>query len=323
MREDQLVATVRRQRGAISIRQLIAGGVSRRAVQGRVAARRLFPVLRGVYACGPHLDPWGWRYAAVLHAGGDALDGRVVLSHWSAAVALGLCGRAPATPHVSAVGRGGRRTSAVAVHRIRELPRADLDWREGLPLTSAARAILDVAALPSTNLDDLQRLLREGQYQRLLPADGLAAVLDRHPHHAGRRRLRQLDPELWGARSGRESPLEDELAALLAGLPLPPPERQLPVTGASGRRYRADVAWPAARLLVEADGRGGHGGSAAFEGDRDRDGDLLAAGWTTLRVTRVQLRRSPATVAHRIVATHDRGALGTEEVRNAPWSARA
>ncbi len=90
MIEARIAASPRRQRGVVSIRQLLACGLSRRAVGARVQAARLLPVLRGVYALAPHLDDRGLRYAAVLHAGGDDLDGSVVLSHWSAAAALDL-----------------------------------------------------------------------------------------------------------------------------------------------------------------------------------------------------------------------------------------
>lgn len=309
MIDARIASVARRQRGVVSIRQLLACGLSRRAVGARVQAARLFPVLRGVYALAPHLDDRGLRYAAVLHAGGDDLDGTVVLSHWSAAAALDLIAGVPPRHHVTIVGVNGRRASGVVLHRARRLDDSDVHRSGGIPTTTAPRTVLDIAAIPSTSVDQLQRLLREGQYRRLIPLDGLLDVVARHPRHPGRRKLRLLDPRLT-ARQGTESPLEDEVAALLEGLPLPPAIRQLPLTGATGRRCRADFAWPDARLVVEADGRDGHGGSAAFEADRERDADLAAAGWLVLRLTTAQLRSSRAATADRIVATHRLRATG-------------
>lgn len=50
-----------------------------------------------------------------------------------------------------------------------------------------------------------------------------------------------------------------------------------------------DFLWPAERLVVEVDGLAYHSSPAARRRDRRRDGDLVAAGYTVLRVTWVDL----------------------------------
>jgi very-short-patch-repair endonuclease len=55
--------------------------------------------------------------------------------------------------------------------------------------------------------------------------------------------------------------------------------------------------WPAARLVVELDGRAVHATRDAFENDRQRDRILLAEGWRAVRVTWGQLQDEPSSVA--------------------------
>ena len=61
-------------------------------------------------------------------------------------------------------------------------------------------------------------------------------------------------------------------------------------------RREVDLLWPAQRLVVEVDGFRFHGGRAAFERDRRRDGELLASGYRVLRVTWRELTGAPEAV---------------------------
>ncbi|MGZ8733935.1 MAG: endonuclease domain-containing protein, partial [Acidimicrobiia bacterium] len=51
------------------------------------------------------------------------------------------------------------------------------------------------------------------------------------------------------------------------------------------KKYRVDLAYPAAMVAIEIDGWEWHHTRAAFDGDRARANDLVAAGWTVLRFT--------------------------------------
>jgi very-short-patch-repair endonuclease len=63
-------------------------------------------------------------------------------------------------------------------------------------------------------------------------------------------------------------------------------------------RYEVDLLWPEQRLIVEVDGYAFHSTRAAFERDRARDAELIAAGYHVIRVTWRQLVEEPeATVA--------------------------
>lgn len=332
--DRRITAITRGQRGVIARRQLLAAGLAAGSIAARVRQERLFPVIRGVYALGPHVDTWGRRFAAVLAAGGEPLalpplsgaqgdpidpfgNGSdravpnappaaslrarsvVALSHASALEVHGLTDRRPVRHHVTVEGTGTRRQRAVLIHRSRRLHPEDLLVINGLPVTSPARTIVDIAATTST--DRLRRLIREAEYQRLIGPGAITAVLDRSPGLPGAPAVRFADPEAAESRV-RQTPIEDRMTAVLERLPLPLPEPQVLVVGRSGRRYRADFAWADVRLIVETDGRSSHDRSTSFQSDRDRDADLAAAGWLTLRFTWLQLD-DPERVASTILAT--------------------
>ena len=64
-----------------------------------------------------------------------------------------------------------------------------------------------------------------------------------------------------------------------------------------GDGFEVDFSWPDHRLIVETDGRAAHGDRAAFESDRRRDQQLVAAGWRVVRFTWRQVAREPRAVA--------------------------
>lgn len=74
-----------------------------------------------------------------------------------------------------------------------------------------------------------------------------------------------------------------------AGLPEPVRQHQL----VPGRRFRADLAWPARRLYAECDGgtwtRGRHARGSGIERDCEKTSLAGAAGWRLVRVTAAQV----------------------------------
>ncbi len=64
----------------------------------------------------------------------------------------------------------------------------------------------------------------------------------------------------------------------------------------AGRRVRPDCLWPRQRLIVELDGAAAHDTETGFEEDRERDADLLAAGYRVMRITRRRFERAPELV---------------------------
>ena len=76
---------------------------------------------------------------------------------------------------------------------------------------------------------------------------------------------------------------------------LPPPIVNEVVEGKEG-----DFVWPAQRLVVETDGWQAHGTRQAFETDRLRDANLVAAGWRPVRLAWKRLNQEPGAVAEQL-----------------------
>lgn len=294
---QRVVALAERQHGVITRAQLVGLGLSDPGIARRLRDGRLHRVHQGVYALGrPTLTTKGRLLAAVLSCGGEA-----ALSHRSAAVLWGLLPeRGPRIDVTVPAGGGRRRRKAVIIHRS-PLPGGETTTtNDGIPLTTPARTLIDLAdVLPRRQLE---RALDEAAYLRLdlgglAPRNGrrgcgvLASVLARHDAGATRTR----------------SELEERMLRVCHRFRLPRPEVNATVEG-----YRADFVWREQRLVVETDGWEAHGTRAAFERDRRRDADLLAAGWRVLRISYARLEREPEWVAARIAA-----ALGAHGARAA------
>jgi len=227
--------------------------------------------------------PLAAETAALLACGPGA-----ALSHHSAATLWRLRPGVARPIHVTIpADRGGPAPTGVELHRSTTLVAADVVVHEGLPVTSPARALLDVAAnLPDR---DVERLLDEGLFAlRILTIEQVADVLERAGKHPGRARLARVAAA--HSRSTRtDSPPEEELLALIRAAGLPDPQLRTYVLG-----YRLDFFWPELRIAVEVDAYGTHGSPARFESDRRRDARLLTEkGIAVIRLTRAMIEQRP------------------------------
>jgi very-short-patch-repair endonuclease len=161
----------------------------------------------------------------------------------------------------------------------------DAAMLHGLPVTSAARTLRDLAAtLP---LPDLERACSEALILGIVTTTELAA---QQGHGSGVLRKLVAD-DLAPA----QSELERRFRRLARAHGLPRPESQVRIAG-----HRADFVFPAERLVVEVDGFRFHGNRIAAERDRADDAELQLAGYAVLRFTWRQVRHEPALVAARI-----------------------
>jgi predicted transcriptional regulator of viral defense system len=177
--ESAVLAVAARQHGVISQAQLAAAGLGRGWVRHRVARGWLRRLHRGVYLVGPLVAEHSRAMAAVLAAGPEA-----VVSHHPAAVLWDWRPPREGPMHVIA---GGRSQAGVIVHHTALDPR-DRTRRHGIPVTSAARTILDLAAAA----DQLERALNEAMLQRRVSLRSLNEQFSRYPRHRGTAALRRL-----------------------------------------------------------------------------------------------------------------------------------
>jgi very-short-patch-repair endonuclease len=273
------------QHGMVSHAQLLVAGLDARAIRYRVRIGRLIRVHRGVYAIG-HLptSPLARAMAAVLACGSGAL-----LSHQSAATLWKMTARWQAPTHVIAASRHTH--PGIRVHRSTTLRPQDATVHYGIPVTSPARTLLDLA----DTLDDaaLTRAVNDARVSKYLHLEDLAELIARSNGRATSR----LRPFVANASGPTRSRFEDAFLAFIDRFKLPRPEVNQIVAG-----HEVDMLWREQRLIVELDSRLHHDTDEPFEVDRDRDADLLAAGFPVVRVTWMRLTETPAREAARLSA---------------------
>jgi very-short-patch-repair endonuclease len=229
--------------------------------------------------------------AAVLAAGPGSL-----LSYYSAAWLRGLMKTSPEPFHVTAPGpRRLRRRPPVRIHRARNLVDADRAIVEGIPVTSVARTLLDLAEV--LRPERLVRVLERAEELKLLEADEVLAACDRSRGHRGSRRLHAALDAYRPRHRVLRSNVERDFLALVEAASLPRPATNFFVAG-----YELDAYWPEYRFGVELDTFETHGSRRAFEADRERDAALLEEGIRTIRVTDRQLKLRPDAVLRRLAA---------------------
>jgi hypothetical protein len=274
--EGELARIADAQHGVVARWQLLMLGFSADQVKRRVRSARLHRVQSGVYAVGRRgLTKEGQWMAAVLAGGQGA-----VLSDRDAAAAHALLRAEYGPIHVTTprklVSRDGLR------FHHRHLLAAELTAVEGIPTTTVARTIVDLAATEPRRV--VERAIHEAEVQRTLDLRALEAIVDRWPHSRGIRAIRAIlaDRSLGSASTKEE--LEDAFVAFLdeEGFPHPQTNAWIQI---GERWFQVDCLWRAQRLIVELDGWQVHGTRRRFETDRERDRALLKADWRPIRVT--------------------------------------
>ncbi|HUZ28387.1 MAG TPA: type IV toxin-antitoxin system AbiEi family antitoxin domain-containing protein [Solirubrobacteraceae bacterium] len=295
-RHERIAQVAARQRGHISRAQLLAIGVPDRTIYRLAARGQLIRVHRGVYAVGHAAPaPLAAETAALLACGPGA-----VLSHHPAARLRGVLRRDDAPIHVTVPGRHGPRLANVHVHRTSTLTPADIQFREGLPLTSTARTLLDLADVLDQR--DLDWAVDEAIQQRLVSLKALHRVAEQADgRHGAARLLRAAQRHRPGGVT--KSVAEKRFRALIraAGLPEPLRNRKL-------RGVEVDCYWPDSQLVVEVDGYQWHSTRPKFEHDSRKGAKLVAAGLALMRVTWYQMEDESFAVVARVAQAITRAA---------------
>ena len=183
-----------------------------------------------------------------------------------------------------------RRKPGLRQYRL-PLPTDQIEVNRGMPVTSVARTLLDLACagprLGAVAAAD------SACNRGMLTADQLrGAIWHLTGRHGGRRGaawLRQVD--------GRaQSAIETAVRLLLLDARLPRPSLQHAVVEHGRVLASADLAYPDAKVWIECDGWSAHGGREAFQQDRWRQNVLTSRGWVVLRFTAHDVLRRPAYV---------------------------
>jgi hypothetical protein len=264
-----------RQWGVASLTQLRAAGLSADAVERRVRSGRMHRLYRGVYAVGDRaLRVEGRRLAAVLACGPGA-----VLSHRSAAAHLGLLATSQARIDVTAP-RSRQGAPGIRLHSSRSLDARDTTNHQGIPTTTIARTLLDLAA--TARADELERALAQAMHLQVYDQRAIDDVIARSNGHRATNVLKaatkqepQITRSMWEVR----------MLGIVRGAGLPEPRCNEPLHAPDHGACKPDFYWPAHDLIVETDGWEAHRTPAAFRSDRAKDAALTAAGYRVVRFT--------------------------------------
>ncbi len=262
------------QHGVAARAQLLGRGLPAHAIDRMVSSGRLALLRRGVYQIGPLSAGRAAEAAAVLACGPD---GRV--SHVSAAVLHGLLESSRAHPvvEVTVPRRVRRRIEGVRIHRVRDLLPDEVTTVDAIPVTTAARTLLDIAETLTSR--EVEQALAKALRMRLVTRSEVRAMLERHPRHHGAPLLRRLLDAEDGP-SFTRSEGEEKLLEVTRSARLPRPELNVRVLG-----HEVDFLWRNARVVAEVDGYAFHASARSFAADRRRDAELTAAGYRVLRFT--------------------------------------
>jgi len=282
---DAAIAIVAaKQYGNITCRQLLALGVDDKAIAWRVKKGRLYRVYRGVYSVGRlPVTPHERARAAVLACGSGA-----ALSHSSAMTLWGYWRQWDKPFEVTVV--GDRRINGIRVHRSTTLRRRDITTQLGIRVTSPARTLIDMC--PRLKDKPLKRAVNNALHSPWLTEGQLAETLTTDPTLPGANRIAKL----IGLRgTPTRSDWEDAFPKFCADHGLPAPVMGQPFHG-----YILDALFPAEKVIVELDGWEFHKDKIAFEDDRDRDAEMLAHGYVTVRMTWERIHERPRREARRL-----------------------
>lgn len=292
---DQLAAT---NHGLVTIE---ASGLSRSSWYRALAAGQLEQLYPGVARLHGTERSREQRIAgAVLATGPTSLA-----SHRSAAHLWGIPRPDDDPVDVIVVGARQRFTGLddVTIHRPRDLERLGRQRRSGIACTNVLRTVLDLGAVDQTAVSDA---VGHAITNRLATLGAFDTVVIQHSEHGrtGIVALREAVAEWSIDAKPTDSMLEHAMHRLINRYRLPAVEFHPLICG-----HEVDFRVHDSRVILECDGWAYHGlDRSNFERDRQRDAELLAAGWIVLRFTYRSITTRPKETADRIAATVERWA---------------
>ena len=271
--------------GVISTEQLTALGCPSRTLANMVAAGELVTMMPGVFRSAQ------WPYTRhQLMAAACARNKAALISLTTAGQEWGL--RRMTRPDVYVLVPHGcsPEMEGIVVHRCRRIDPVDIVERpDGIRLTSPPRTLFDSADMigAEATASVLEQMLND----RMATFGTVADTVQRlyHPRRPGSKTMLEVIGSRPSWRAALQSDLEVRVLQEMARQMLPVPVTQFPMTLPNGRHIVIDFAWPAARLAVEVDHPAWHAGATSSHLDKGRDRKLATVGWTSARITDVDV----------------------------------
>jgi predicted transcriptional regulator of viral defense system len=307
--------------GIVTTAELRADGVSTRQLCAQVAAGELVQIGRGYYAKPELIEglmrlEFGSHFLAAYMVIG-ALARGAVASHRTAAHIHGLdlltepgstvtVTRSPDNP-----GRSAK--SGVHLH-VSRLPPGHVMQRFGLPITTVARTVLDLAR--STPFREGVVVADSALHQHLTSRTELQAVLAESRRSRGSVRAAQVIDFADGL---SESPLESIARVVFRDCGLPQPALQVRI-GGDEFIGRVDFLWKRYRTIAEVDGALKYSDPSRARAQLRRDKRLREAGYEVVHFDWREITSDPDAVAASIRAAFQRGSQRSGSQRKVPGS---
>lgn len=233
---------------------------------------------------------------AALDAGLDA-----ALSHRTAAQLWGIGGRRSGLHVVRARDEAVRSRYVATVHQARELLPEHVVRVRGMPVTTPARMILDVAAIEPAR--QVGRLLDQAWGRRLVSLGSVWAVLQqvRGKGRRGVAVVEQLVVERLGTKAP-DSALELRFEDILRRHGFDLPERQVDLSDHAGWFSRADFCHRRAGYVVYVDGDAFHRSLTDVASDDLQTRRAKALGYRVERFSEVEVLFDERTIVRRMRA---------------------
>jgi hypothetical protein len=276
--DDAFRRLVRGQCGRITWAQLKHLDVPDATISRWTKTGYLTRVVPKVYAVGHDApNPMADLWTAVLYAGPGGM-----LSHESDAHHRGLIIHPPNTIHVSTPRAKIRSIPGwITVHCERRLARV---WHNGLPCTTIAQALLDMAATSDPKL--VRRALSVLDYTNRLDVDAIEEIA--RTGRRGRKALRLALTEYRPQDAHVNGKLEDGFLDFCEAGGIP-----LPKVNVWVHDIQVDAYWPDRGLVVEMDGDANHSSRAQRRKDRSKEVRLRAHGLRVVRYDWALLHAEP------------------------------
>jgi hypothetical protein len=244
-----------RQWGCLTVEQLLAAGLTRRQVEWMVKRGHLIRMHRGVFVLGALSPAPEQRWAAALLAGGKG----AVLSQTASAGNFGWI--QPREIIEISAPRKRRGDERLIIHKRTSI---EVTRRNGLPTTTVAQTLLDLAAAGWS----IDRFTQEAAATGQISLDALRAFAAQRRGARGAKRLAEAAGQPL-IRSRMEARALRELG---------PPNVNEKING-----EEVDLAWPG--LVIELDHDQTHGTKWARERDARKDQRLKEQGLEVHRFT--------------------------------------
>jgi very-short-patch-repair endonuclease len=288
--DARISAIAAKQRGRVRRRQLLGAGITKAMIRTRLNSGYLTPVHNGVYVVGHTAPvPLGDETAALLAVGDDA-----ALSHVTAGVLYEVLRVRDGTPiHVTSPHPRLQR-KGIVVHRSRTLTPADVTVKDGLPITSVARTLLDIAEMLPVR--ETEWALDEALGRKLVTLREIRDLIARSGGRRGAGILKRLIE--WRTSDGSSRTKWERIAAkAFTSAGLVPFEQNVWHLG-----YQHDFFWRGPGVTLEIDGFPWHSLKSRVERDLEKSAACKRAGLDPNRVTNTEVETNIVAVVA-LVAT--------------------